>query len=74
MMIGEKKVPFELAANESLNLRVFLDHGMVEVFLNDRQAVNYMQIHDKEDVGIRLFTRADEIKANVNSWRMKSIY
>ncbi len=74
MTIGDKKVPFELAAGETLNLRIFLDHGMVEVFLNDRQAVNYMQEHEKENVGINLFSHGNDIVASVTSWKMKSIY
>ena len=36
--MGSIKVPFELAKGEDLNLRVFLDKGMVEVLVNDRQA------------------------------------
>ncbi len=74
MMLGDKEVPFELELGEILNLRIFLDHGMVEVFINDRQAVNYMQEHEKENVGIILFANGNDIEAQVTSWKMKSIY
>ena len=33
--MGEIKPPFELKKGEDLNLRIFLDEGMVEVFVND---------------------------------------
>lgn len=74
MLLGDKEVPFELKQGEDLNIRIFLDHAMVEVFLNDRQAANLMHIHEKDNVGISLFTIGDGIKAQVNSWKMKSIY
>ena len=55
-------------------MRVFLDKSMVEVFVNDRQAAVYMQPHAKENVGVRLFSNGDDIKASVRAWTMKSIY
>lgn len=36
LAIGKIAAPFELKPGEALNLRVFLDKGMVEVFANDR--------------------------------------
>jgi sucrose-6-phosphate hydrolase SacC (GH32 family) len=72
--MGKIKPPFELKKREDLNLRIFLDKGMVEVFVNDRQAAVYMQQHDKENVGISLFSKGGDIKANVKGWKMKSIY
>jgi beta-fructofuranosidase len=72
--MGSIKVPFELAKGETLSLRVFLDKGMVEVFVNDRQAAVYMQPHSKENVGISLFSKGGDIAASVKGWKMKSIY
>ncbi len=72
--MGSIKVPFELAKGEDLNLRVFLDKGMVEVFVNARQAAVYMQLHSKENVGISLLSKGGDIAASVKSWKMKSIY
>jgi beta-fructofuranosidase len=74
MAMGEIKPPFELKKGEDLNLRIFLDKGMVEVFVNDRQGFVYMQQHDKENVGISLFSKGGDITAKVKGWKMKSIY
>lgn len=72
--MGEIKPPFELKKGEDLNLRIFLDKGMGEVFVNDRQAAVYMHQHDKENVGISLFCKGGDITAKVKGWKMKSIY
>ena len=75
LAIGKIAAPFELKPGEALNLRVFLDKGMVEVFANDRQAVVYMQPHNADDVGVSLFSKDGDIAVkNVRSWKMKSIY
>ena len=74
LAMGEIQPPFELEKGEDLNLRVFLDKGMVEVFVNDRQAAVYMQPHDNENVGISLFCKGGDIAARVKGWKMKSIY
>jgi len=62
--------PFELQAGEDLNLRIFIDRALVEVFINERQAVVQSQLHKPEDVGICLYSRGGDIKANVTGWKM----
>jgi len=74
LAMGEIKPPFELKKDEDLNLRIFLDKSMVEVFVNERQGAVYMQQHDKENVGISLFSKGGDITAKVKGWKMKSIY
>jgi len=74
LAMGKIKPPFELKKGEDLNLRIFLDKNMVEVFVNDRQGAVYMQQHDKENVGISLFSKGGDITAKVKGWKMKSIY
>jgi beta-fructofuranosidase len=74
MAMGEIKPPFELMKGEDLNLRIFLDKSMVEVFVNDRQAAVYMQQHDKDNIGISLFSKGGDVAAKVKGWKMKSIY
>jgi len=75
LAIGKIAAPFELKPGEALNLRVFLDKDMVEVFANDRQAVVYMQPHNADDVGVSLFSKGGDVAVkNVRSWKMKSIY
>jgi len=74
LAMGKIKPPFELKKGEDLNLRIFLDKSMVEVFVNDRQGAVYMHQHDKENVGISLFSKGGDITAKVKGWKMKSIY
>ena len=74
LAIGKIEAPFEVKQGEVLNLRIFLDKGMVEVFANDRQAVVYMQQHKQEDVGVSLFSKGGDIEVKqVKGWKMKSI-
>jgi beta-fructofuranosidase len=58
---GPKSVeggPFELAPGESLQLRVFVDRSVVEVFANDRQAVMRRVYPTRADsLGVKLFSR-----------------
>jgi beta-fructofuranosidase len=74
LSLGEIKPPLELKPGEDLNLRIFLDKGMVEVFANERQAAVYMQPHDKQNVGIQVFGKGGEVSARVKGWTMRSIY
>ena len=72
--VGDIEPPFALEKDEDLDLRVFLDKSMVEILVNDRQGAVYMQKHDKENLGISLFSRGGDITAKVKGWKMKSIY
>ena len=74
LAMGDIEPPFELKKGEYLNLRIFLDKSMVEVFVNDRQAAVYMQQHNKENAGISLFSKGGRLKAAVKAWKIKSIY
>ena len=74
LAMGEIQAPFELQEQEDLQLRIFLDKGMVEVFLNDRQAAVYMTSHNKEHVGVSLFSKGGDLAAEVKGWKMNSIY
>ena len=62
--------PFELKTGEDLNLRIFIDRALVEIFINERQAVVQSQLHKPEDVGICLYSRGGDIKADVTGWKM----
>ena len=74
LAMGDIEPPFKLKPGEDLNLRVFLDRGMVEVFVNGRQAAVYMQPHEPGHVGVSLFSKGSDIMASVKAWPMKSIY
>ena len=44
-----EEAPFELSKNERLNLRVFIDNSVVEVFANDRQAITRRVYPERDD-------------------------
>ena len=72
---GTKSVeaaPFELKPDESLELRVFVDKSVVEIFANDRQAVMRRVCPSRKDSkGVALFScgGATEVKS-VEAWDM----
>jgi sucrose-6-phosphate hydrolase SacC (GH32 family) len=72
--MGDITPPIDLSPEEDVTLRIFLDKTMVEVFVNDRQAAVYMQAHDRDHVGIALFSTGGDLTANVKAWNIKSIY
>ena len=71
---GPKKIeagPFELAAGETLNLRVFVDKSVVEVFANDRQAVTRRIYPSRDSVGVVLFSNGGPTKVPATqAWEM----
>ncbi len=75
LMLGEMKVPFEPPAGEDVELRVFLDRSMIEVFANGRQAAIAGCKYDPKDLGVTLVSEGGPALAKeVRCWKMKSIY
>ena len=72
--LGSLTPPLELDPGEGLNLRIFLDKEMIEVFANDRQAVVYVHPHEDQDTGIVLFSKGADLEAEVTAWPMETIY
>ena len=72
--MGNIEPPFELKEGEALNLRIFMDKDLIEVFLNDRQAAVYMHRHDKDDTGVRLFSKGGDIRVKMNGWKLSLIH
>jgi sucrose-6-phosphate hydrolase SacC (GH32 family) len=68
--------PFQLAENEDLTLRLFIDKKVVELFANDRQAAAvFTYEYLREDPNISIFTKDDELTIReIKAWKMKSIY
>ena len=64
--------PFELPADEPLELRVFVDKSVVEVFANGRQAVMRRIYPSREDsVGVRLFSTGGPVRVTTfEAWSM----
>ena len=49
---------------------MFIDRALVEVFINERQAVVQSQLHKPEDVGICLYSRGGDITVDVTGWKL----
>ena len=74
LKVGKVSAPLDLQSGEDLNLRIFLDKAMIEVFANNRRAVVAGARHRDEDIGITVFSRGGSVKADVKAWEMRSIY
>jgi len=68
--------PVFIDRNETLNLRVFVDRSVVEVFVNGRQCVAMRVYPGREDsVGVSLRSRGrDALLKSLDAWHMKNIY
>jgi len=76
--VSEQRAPFELKPGESLQLDIFIDHQVIEVFANGRQCVTQV-VYPKlaESEGVKLFAGKELVKvksakaskvAETNSW------
>ena len=75
LRLGTVKAPFELKAGERVELRVFLDKSMIEVFANDRQAAVASHKYAPENLGVALFSKGgDVVTKEIKSWNLRSIY
>jgi len=68
--------PLPLEKDETLNLRVFVDRSVVEVFANGRQCVALRVYPGRADsVGVSLRSQGtDAALKSLDAWRMESIY
>ena len=64
--------PLELAPDEPLRLKIFVDRSVVEVFANDRQAVARCVYPTRDDsLGVVLFSRGGPAEvAGMDAWKM----
>ena len=70
------KIPFDLAEGEkSVDLKVYLDKSVIEVFVNGRATwTGVMELHP-EDQGVALFAEGGAMAAkDVKVWEMKPIW
>lgn len=71
--LGSTTAPLELKRGEDIQLRVFVDRSIVEVFANDRQAVVKQHAYEPEDVGVCLFSEGGAMKVReVKGWKMSA--
>ena len=68
--------PVWLAPDEPLELRVFVDRSVVEVFVNGRQCVAARVYPEREDsVGVSFRSRGvDSRLRSLDGWQMASIW
>lgn len=68
--------PFLLESGENVNLRVFIDKSVVEVFVNGKQVVAVRVYPGREDsVGVSLHSRGEDAElVFLDAWQMKGIY
>ncbi len=69
--LGATTAPFELQPGEDIQLRIFVDRSIVEVFANDRQAVVKQYAYAPGDVGVCLVSEGGNMKVlEVKGWQM----
>ena len=68
--------PIRMGQGEPLQLRVFVDRSIVEVFANDRQCLTLRVYPQREDsAGVSVFTRGSSARlASFDVWQMGSIW
>jgi len=73
---GPETASFQMKRDEKLNLRVFIDKSIVEVFVNGKQALAVRVYPSRTDaVGVSLRSQGQDSELNsLNAWQMKNIY
>jgi len=76
LLVGNAEAPFivsDLHQNEDVNIRIFIDKYLVEVFVNDRQAmVGFFKDYDK-DAGFYVYTYGGPTTIReITMWKMQA--
>jgi beta-fructofuranosidase len=75
LTLGDTVAPFTLPPGEAVELRVYLDKDMVEVFANDRQALVAIHPHEPGELHVKLLSEGGAAtKADVTAWNMKPLW
>ena len=70
--MGGATAPLELNDGEEIQLRIFIDRSVIEVFANDKQAVVWQHVYEAGDIGVCLFSEGEAMEVSeVKSWQMK---
>jgi beta-fructofuranosidase len=69
-------LPFKLDSDECLRFRVFIDKSVIEVFVNDRQALCAVVRPDRKDsIGVSIRSVGDDAELiSLEAWQMRCIY
>jgi beta-fructofuranosidase len=67
--------PLEVGDDEPIELRIFIDRSIIEVFANERQCLTLRAYPDRDDsIGVSLFARGGTAKfSGIEAWQMESI-
>ncbi|MDE0503185.1 MAG: GH32 C-terminal domain-containing protein, partial [Candidatus Poribacteria bacterium] len=70
--VSAQAAPFALAAGESLELRIFLDHSVLEVFANNRECITQRIYPTRLDsTGVSLFSNGGSAHVkSIRAWDM----
>ena len=68
--------PLELAPDEALHLRIFIDRSIIEVFANDKQCLTLRVYPSRADsAGVTLFARGGAAQLrSLSAWQMRSVW
>ena len=68
--------PLDLAADEALHLRIFIDRSIIEVFANDKQCLTLRVYPSRADsAGVTLFARGGAAQLrSLSAWQMRSVW
>ena len=75
IFLGELQVPFdvsELANDEDIEFRIFVDKYIVEIFINDKQAAVNAYMDYKDHTGFYSFSSGDDMLIKeLNIWKVQ---
>ncbi len=75
VLVGDTEAPFavsDLDADEDLELRIFIDKYLVEVFFNDHQALVGIDMDYQSAKGLKIYTYGDSITIQqIEIWKLK---
>ena len=75
LTVGETKIPFAVPQDEDINLRIFLDKSIIEVFANDRLAALAPYRYAPENLGVSLWSEGGSVRVKeIKGWNLRSIY
>ena len=70
--VSEQRAPLKLEKGETLQLDIFLDRSIIEVFANGRQAVTQVVYPELEvSTGVKVFSGKEAVAVKqIQSWTM----
>jgi beta-fructofuranosidase len=70
--LGSTTAPLELKYGEDIQLHIFVDRSIVEVFVNDRQALLKQHDYAQGDVGVCLLSEGGNMQIpEVRGWKIQ---